>query len=79
LTCTLAGDGTADGAVYKPADVMVPHALPLHPEPFTDHVTAVFEVPETDAAKCSLELVWTLPLPGESATVITGGVLPTCN
>src|ERR1035438_9984757 len=77
LTCTLAGDGTAAGVVYKPADVTVPHVLPLHPEPLTDHVTAVFEVPETDAVNCCFELVRTLLLPGETVTVITGDVLPT--
>jgi hypothetical protein len=79
LTCTLAEDGTVAGAVYKPADVMVPHALPLHPEPLTDHVTAVFVAPETDAVNCCVELVWTLLLLGETATAITGEALPTCN
>ena len=33
VTVTLAGEGTAGGAVYSPAPLIVPQAAALHPAP----------------------------------------------
>ena len=52
VTVTVAGDGTAEGAVYSPLLAIVPQAVALHPAPCKVHVTAVFEVPTTDAFNC---------------------------
>jgi hypothetical protein len=52
VTVTVSGEGTAEGAVYSPAALTVPQAAAVHPAPCTDHVTAVFEVPTTDAFNC---------------------------
>jgi hypothetical protein len=52
VTVTVSGDGTADGAVYIPLVSIDPQAVELHPAPCTVHVTAVFEVPTTDAVSC---------------------------
>jgi hypothetical protein len=49
VTVIVAGEGTAAGAVYSPAELIVPQAVELQPEPCTVHVTAVFEVPTTAA------------------------------
>jgi hypothetical protein len=49
---TFVGLGALAGAVYKPADVIVPQAAPVQPEPLTLHVTAVFLVPATVARNC---------------------------
>ena len=49
---TVAGDGTAGGAVYSPLEVIVPQVAPLQPVPDTVQVTAVSEVPVTEAANC---------------------------
>jgi hypothetical protein len=52
VTVTLAGEGTAGGAVKSPALLIVPQAAALHPAPCTAQDTAVFEVPATDAFNC---------------------------
>lgn len=52
VTLTVAGFGTAPGAVYKPEDETVPHAEPLQPAPLTLHVTAVSVEPVTVALNC---------------------------
>ena len=44
-------DGTVAGAVYNLVEEMVPQVAPLQPAPDTFQVTAVFEVPVTDATK----------------------------
>ena len=49
---TSAGEGIAEGAVYSPAPEIVPQAAALHPDPCTLHVTALFDVPTTDALNC---------------------------
>jgi hypothetical protein len=49
FSCTSAGLGTTAGAVYRPAVVIVPHAVPLHPAPDNCQVTAVLVVPVTVA------------------------------
>lgn len=35
MICTVAGDGGIEGAVYAPAEEIVPHALPEQPAPLT--------------------------------------------
>ncbi len=52
FTVTVAGKGTLDGEVYSPLAEIIPHAALVQPEPLTDHVTAVFEVPDTFPANC---------------------------
>jgi hypothetical protein len=49
---TVAGDGTAAGAVYRPVEEIVPQVIPLQPVPDAVQVTAVFDVPVTEAANC---------------------------
>jgi hypothetical protein len=49
---TVAGDGAVAGAVYSPVEEIVPQAVPLQPVPDTVQVTAVFDVPVTEAANC---------------------------
>jgi hypothetical protein len=58
VTVTWEGLGTTAGAVYRPAEVTVPHAAAAHPDPDTVHFTAVFEVPVTAAVNCCC-LLWT--------------------
>ncbi len=54
VTCTVAGDGRSAGAVYTPADVIVP-SVAFPPEtPFTLQLTAVSVVPVTFA----LNVAW---------------------
>jgi hypothetical protein len=52
VTVTVAGLGTAAGAVYSPLALMVPIVLFPPGTPFTDQVTPVFEVPVTVAMNC---------------------------
>lgn len=52
VTVTFAGDGTAAGAVYRPVEEIVPQVVPLQPVPDAVQVTAVFDVPVTEAANC---------------------------
>jgi len=66
------GEGTAIGAVYSPAPLIVPHAAALHPPPCTAHVTAVFEVPTTEALKCCVVPTTTEALAGVAVTTMTG-------
>jgi hypothetical protein len=42
LIVTIAGLGTFGGAVYKPAGLIVPQAVPLHPVPERLQVTPLF-------------------------------------
>ena len=49
---TVAGDGTAAGAVYRPVEEIVPQVVPLQPVPDAVQVTAVFDAPVTEAANC---------------------------
>jgi hypothetical protein len=72
VTVTVDGEGTAEGAVYSPALSTVPHAEALHPAPCTLHVTAVFEVPTTDALICWVAPVKTDVLAGVTLTTTTG-------
>ena len=52
FTVTVAGEGKLAGAKYSPWVEIVPHAAPVQPELLTDHVTAIFEVPDTFTANC---------------------------
>jgi hypothetical protein len=72
VTVTVAGAGTADGAVYSPVPLTVPQAAALHPAPCTLHVTVVFDVPTTDALSCCVPPVTTEVLLGVTVTTITG-------
>lgn len=73
VTDALADAGKSPGAVYTPADVIVPDAAFPPDAPFTLQETAVFEVPVTVAAN-----IWEFPsrmvwLVGETLTAIMGG------
>jgi hypothetical protein len=72
ITVTVSGEGTAEGAVYRPALLTVPQDEPLHPAPCTLHVTAVFEVPATDAFNCSVAPATTEVLLGVTVTTTEG-------
>lgn len=72
LTVTWAGDGTEEGAVYRPVEVMVPQALALQPLPLTLHVTLLFEVPLTVAVNCWCWPVVSVMAVGEIVTPIGG-------
>ena len=48
--------------------MIVPQARPLHPGPCKVHVTAVFEVPATDAFSCCVAPVTTEVLVGVTVT-----------
>src|SRR5258708_19164967 len=54
VTCTVAGDGRSAGAVYTPADVIVPSAAFPPGTPFTLQLTALSVVPVTFA----LNVAW---------------------
>ena len=49
---TDAGDGAVAGAVYSPVEEIVPQEAPLQPVPDAAQITAVFDVPVTEAANC---------------------------
>lgn len=51
-TVALAGDGNVEGAVYLPAEEIVPTTLLPPAMPFTAQETDVFVVPLTDAVNC---------------------------
>ena len=72
VTATVAGEGIAEGAVYRPLLLMTPHAVPLQPDPFTVHVAPVLEVPVTEAENCCVAPVATEALVGLTVTTIAG-------
>jgi len=67
---TDAGNVTAGGAVYSPELEMVPMTALPPGTPFTDHVTAVFVVPVSDAVNCFVCPAWTEAVAGETEIVI---------
>jgi hypothetical protein len=71
VTVTVSGAGTAAGAVYSPVPLTVPQAAALHPAPSKLQVTAVFEVPTTDAFNCCVAPVITEVLAGVTVTTTT--------
>ena len=54
--------------------MIVPQAEPAHPVPETIQVTAVLEVPDTDAINCCVFPVTTTAVEGEIPTDMAGGV-----
>lgn len=66
-------DGTAAGALYIPADEIVP-AVEFPPgTPFTSQLIPVLLVPETVALNCWVWPVCKVALGGETETVTGGG------
>jgi hypothetical protein len=66
---TFAGVGTAAGAVYRPAALIVP-------PPFTLHVNVALGLPGKNAVNCAIPFTGTLVVPGNTSTalgVTTGG------
>jgi hypothetical protein len=76
VTVTFAGDGTAAGAVYRPVEEIVPQVVPLQPVPDAVQVTAVFDVPVTEAANCWVAPVVTDTVAGVTATTTTCAAVP---
>jgi hypothetical protein len=66
-------DGGPDGAVKSPVVVIVPTVADPPAVPFTDHVTAVFDVFEAVALNDCVFPYCTEALAGETATVTAGG------
>ena len=54
---------------------MVPHAVPLQPDPCTVQVVPVFEVPLTEAENCCVAPVTTETLVGFTATTMLGSTV----
>jgi hypothetical protein len=77
VTFTVAGFGTVDGAVYKPAEVTVPQVEPVQPDPATVQVTPKFELPVTVAWNCCWAPTINKALVGEIVTD-TGMPILTC-
>jgi hypothetical protein len=65
VTVTVAGLGTEEGAVKRPAAETVPEALFPPAMPFTAHVTAVLLAPVTNAANMAVWFVLTDAVSGE--------------
>ena len=74
VTVTAAGDGTAEGAVYRPLEI-VPQADPVQPAPESVQLTAVLLVPPTVAANGWARVTFTLAAGG--ATPMVTGVMVT--
>jgi len=72
MTVTVSGEGIVAGAVYSPVPLTVPQAAALHPAPCTLHVTAVFDVPTTEAFNCCVAPTTTEVLAGVTVTTTTG-------
>src|SRR5438045_4937291 len=81
---TLVANGRSDGAVYSPADEIVPVASVPPRMPFTRQFTAVSLVPVMVAASCRVLPSNTLPvfgviemlIAGEGGGLLTGLVVP---
>jgi hypothetical protein len=73
VTCTVAGDGRSVGAVYTPAEVMVPNAKFPPGTPPTLQLTAVSVVFVTVAVKIAWLPSRTVPFAGVTVTCIVGG------
>ena len=72
VTITVLGEGTAEGAAYCPVLFTVPQVAALHPAPCTLHITAVFDVPTTEAFNCCVAPVAIDALIGVTVTTTTG-------
>lgn len=77
VTFTADGLGTVAGAVYKPAEVTVPHAGPVQPVPLTVQATAPLVLPLTNARNCRCPPTITSAVVGEMTTDI-GTAIFTC-
>jgi hypothetical protein len=73
VTCTVAGDGRSAGAVYTPADVIIPSVAFPPGTPFTLQLTAVSDVFVTVAVKVAWFPSTTDPFAGFTVTSIAGG------
>jgi len=73
VTVTVAGEGTAEGAVKSPLALIVPCVESPPVTPFTCQVTAVLEVFVTVAVNCCVAPVCTVGVSGPIVTTIGGG------
>jgi hypothetical protein len=73
MICTVAGDGKSAGAVYTPADVIVPNAAFPPGTPLTLQMTAVSVVFVTVAMKVAWAPSTRDPFAGVTVTSIAGG------
>jgi hypothetical protein len=73
VTVTNGGSGAAEGAVYRPADVIVPQSAPIQPTPLSPQVTAVLLDPVTLAVNCCFAPVPTDGPLGEMLTLMELG------
>ncbi len=73
VTCTVAGDRRSAGAVYTPADVIVPSVAFPPATPFTLQLTAVSVVPVTFALNVAWLPSTTDPLVGVTLTAMDCG------
>ena len=73
VTFTVLGEGRLAGAVYLPVESTVPNVEEPPVMEFTDQVTAVFEVPVTEALNVKLEPARMFAVAGETETEIEAG------
>ena len=79
VTVASEGLGMVAGAVYKPADVIVPHEPDTHPIPETVQLTVVLDEPVTLAVNCCWPLTVRVTEVGEIATETLAAVaIVTC-
>ena len=74
-TVTRVGVETVAGALKSPPLFIVPQAAPLHPAPLTLQVTAVFDVPVTDASNSSVVPEGIEVSSGVTVTATTGMIV----
>ena len=79
VTVTVGGFGTELGAVYMPAVLIAPQALPEQPVPLTFQVTFVLLVPVTVAMNCFCCPVVTCAVAGATETTIFGVIVTTAD
>jgi hypothetical protein len=72
VTETCGEAGTADGAVNRPEELIVPHAVPEQPLPEMVQETAAFDVPDTLAVNCCEVPITTWADAGEIFTATNG-------
>jgi len=65
VTVTVADEGTANGAEYRPLELILPTVEFPPAIPFTRHVTAVLPVFVTVAVNCLVREIRTVALVGE--------------
>lgn len=67
VTVTAVVAGTTEGAVYRPAALMLPQAAPPAVQS-ADQLTPVFELPETVAVNCCVPVAVAVEVAGATAT-----------